>query len=127
MLIPWRVSFIIKYQCNLSNLLFWDHDLNKVFLISFGEGIKRMGFTCKQSMFSFFIFFFKGTSPKTNSWKRTIFPLRRNIIGFKMLVFGGVNLVVGVKLPSLKANTAPENGWLEDDRFLLGYHLVRCY
>lgn len=93
----WKLlSFILKYQCNLSNrkLLFWEPDLNRVFLISFGEGIKRMGFTCKQTMFSFFIFFSKELPQKLTAGKRRIFPLRRNIIGFKMLVIGGVNLVV---------------------------------
>ncbi len=31
-------------------------------------------------------------------------------------------------LPSLKLTTkAPENWWLEDDHFLLGCHLFRCY
>ena len=31
------------------------------------------------------------------------------------------------RVPETNIAVAPENGWLKDDPFLLGYHLFRCY
>ena len=47
-------------------------------------------------------------------------------MGIVVFFFGGLFWFRAIHLTLTKSNVAPENGWLEDDRFLLGWLPGRC-